>query len=274
MKPWTASKRGISAEKRLARGWSSKELLVVLGVIFGLLMLAMMILPFFARARCCGSNRISCINNLKMIGTAYKVWAGDNEDHYPWDVSTNQGGWREYAFSRDAGRYCWSNYEVMANELGQSPPVLVCPADEKRSTATNFDATNFGNANISYFVGINAGDNYPQSLQGGDRNIGPGLDPKDDYGYSPSNNMGNSVVISTNNKTSKITWSLKLHSAKDAVGAGNLLHGDSSVQQVNGARLRTDYQPYAGVPLWSGTNEPAGTTNDYRSFSSFRLVFP
>jgi hypothetical protein len=269
MKCRTTNLCGIPAKARRMRGWSVSELVFVLASIFIILILGSMLLPPGGGGRC-KAPRISCVNNLKQVGTAYRIWSGDNEDRYPWDVSTNAGGWKEYAFSKDAGRYCRINYAMMSNELGQTPRVLLCPADEKRHAASNFETGSFGNTNISFFVGINAGDGTPQSWLGGDRNLAPGDTPEEGYGYSPSDNLGNSVLFSTNSKTSKITWSQKLHSYSTN-GAGNLLMGDNSVQQVSAARLRSD-QLYAGVPIEPRTD--SAPTNDSKAYSRFRLVFP
>jgi hypothetical protein len=247
-------------------GWALNDLIVVLCVLFGLLLLASIMLPMLARARF-RPRHITCVGTLKQIGTAYRVWAGDNNDLMPWEVSTNEGGWKEYAFSREAGKYCWTNYAIMANELGQSPRVVLCPAETERQAATNFEAGSFGNSNLSYFVGINAGGNYPQSWLGGDRNIAPSDKPRDDYGYSPSNNLGNNIVLSTSTTKTRITWSRKLHFADYKKPVGNLVLGDSSAQLVSADRLRSECQPYAGVPS-------VYTTNDSPSNSLFRLVFP
>jgi hypothetical protein len=124
------------------------------------------------------------------------------------------------------------------------------------------------NTNISYFAGIGANDSYPQSILGGDRNLGPGLVGRKDFGYSPQNGMGNDVTLSTNPAVSPICWSLKMHSQGNSVGAGNLLLGDGSVQQVTSSRLRTECQAFAGAAFVKGT-----TTNAPIS-STFRLLFP
>ena len=57
----------------------------------------------------------------------------------------------------------------MSNELA-TPKVLICPQDTKRLTAANF-AVGFNDANISYFVGLDAEDKYPQMIISGDDNL-------------------------------------------------------------------------------------------------------
>ena len=57
----------------------------------------------------------------------------------------------------------------MSNELA-TPKVLFCPADAGHHWATNF-TTDFGNTNISYFVGLDAKDDCPMSILVGDDNF-------------------------------------------------------------------------------------------------------
>ena len=73
-----------------------------------------------SRAR---AQSIQCINNLKQIGLATKVWALDNNDTYP------------------------PNFLSMSNELN-TPKILACPADTNRPVADMFAA--YTDANCSY----------------------------------------------------------------------------------------------------------------------------
>ena len=41
------------------------------------------------------NQRITCINNLKQIGTAFRIWQNDNANAFPMEVSTNFGGSKE-----------------------------------------------------------------------------------------------------------------------------------------------------------------------------------
>ena len=67
--------------------------------------------------------RITCINNMKQLGLAARIWAGDNNDFYPPDIV------------------------CMSNEMG-SPKILICPADTAHQVAPDFQS--FTDANCSY----------------------------------------------------------------------------------------------------------------------------
>ena len=41
-------------------------------------------------------KQLSCVNNLKQIGLAFRTWALDNDGQFPFNVSTNAGGTREF----------------------------------------------------------------------------------------------------------------------------------------------------------------------------------
>ncbi|MGE3308678.1 MAG: hypothetical protein AB7O66_01820 [Limisphaerales bacterium] len=69
------------------------------------------------------ANSIRCVNNLKQMGLAVRVWANDNEGEYPPDVLS------------------------MTNEL-TTPKILVCPSDSGRSTAETW--AEYSTANLSY----------------------------------------------------------------------------------------------------------------------------
>ena len=64
------------------------------------------------------SQRVSCVNNLKEIGTAYRLWAGDNGDLVPPQQSVSKGGWKDFLTNANQGAICWTNYAIMADELG------------------------------------------------------------------------------------------------------------------------------------------------------------
>jgi hypothetical protein len=228
-----------------------------------LLVLLSMFLPTRQRA-CCRASRISCVNNLKQLGTAYRIWSNDNADRFPALQSVSNGGWMEVLTNANQGFLCWTNYVLMQNEMGQSTKVLVCPSEARRAAAS---FTNLGNTNVSYFVGVSTDDTQPQSLLGGDRNIGPGNQPGPDFGFSPENGEGNDVAIPIKTRDGPVCWSLKIHSAGNAVGAGNILLGDGSAQQVTTGSFLRNWLINADPT----TNWPAGHVPPT---PSIRVLFP
>ena len=68
--------------------------------------------------------------------------------------------------------FAFRNFQPLADGL-DTPRILICPADT-RLPATNFNSLK--NKNLSYFVGVDADYNQPESVLAGDRNLvaGPG----------------------------------------------------------------------------------------------------
>jgi prepilin-type processing-associated H-X9-DG protein len=191
-------------------------LVEVLVVIVMLAVLAAMLLPTgpYAGRK---ANRINCVNNLKEIGLAYKLWAGDHNDKFPMQISitdTNGGGTMELI----AGTNAWINFAVISNELG-TPKILWCSADEDHTYATNF-TTDFNNSKISYFLNLDATDMYPQMIFSGDDNFEIGGVPV----------KSGLLQFSTN---APISWTAARHKF-----AGNIGLADGSVQQVTSSYLR------------------------------------
>ena len=149
-----------------------------------------MLLPALARAKQ-KAQRINCVNNLKQVGTAYRLWANDNGDRYP--LTRKPPPWVAGRTLVNSGiaadPYLFYNYTILQNELGESAKIVLCPADD-RIPNTNFYSSSadspspttlypaqpakgtFCNTNVSYWVGPGASDSYPQAILGGDRNLG------------------------------------------------------------------------------------------------------
>jgi type II secretory pathway pseudopilin PulG len=193
------------------KGFTLVALLVIIAVIA---ILAAMLLPALANAKG-KAQRINCVNNLKQLGLAYRIWEGDNGDKYPMDVPMAKGGTKEFITGADTFRH----FQVMSNELS-TPRILVCPADT-RTAAANF--VRLKNQNVSYFVGLDASDAYPQRFLSGDRNItGPA---------APENGILKLVPGGS------VSWTAEIH-----VNQGNLGLTDGSVWQYSNSQLREALQ--------------------------------
>lgn len=144
------------------------EAVVVIAV---LALLAFWFLPIFMAwySRIPGSPASSygmtCINNLKEISLGYEVWAGDNNGKYPMEISVANGGTMELAESGDVVK----TFQLMSNELS-TPKILYCPCDRQKTNAAGFDL-DFTAKNISYFIGLDASSNRPQTVLAGDANL-------------------------------------------------------------------------------------------------------
>jgi hypothetical protein len=231
------------------------------------------------------------------------------------------GGWSDFVGATTGAaisEYAYYNYTIMANEMGQSPKIVLCPSDD-RNANTNFYATSitgitspapggavvssqattgtFNNANVSIWVGVGANDTYPQALLGGDRNLGgtggtiaspTGTSQDQNYGFSgpvgspgvPGNAQGADVTLNTNgiavaavpaNSSPGIGgtagWSVKLHSAGNSAGAGNVMLGDGSSQQVTSGSFRLNWLKNAA----DSGNFASGGGN---ANGDVRLLFP
>jgi hypothetical protein len=84
------------------------------------------------------AQSISCINNLKQIGLAVRMWALHNKEVHP------------------------PNFLSMSNELN-TPKILVCPAETNRPVAASF--ANYADENCSYeFLAPSADFTEPQRV--------------------------------------------------------------------------------------------------------------
>jgi prepilin-type N-terminal cleavage/methylation domain-containing protein len=186
------------------------ELLVVLAV--GTFLIAMILPAMSKTSHCTAAN--ACISNLRQDGLAARIWADENGDKFPWELSKTNGGTMEFVTGPNAFRH----FQVMSNELS-TPKVLYCRADPdtNRTVAANFN--NFCNSNISYFVGVGANQSNAEMILFGDRCL------------TNTPPFRNDVLELT--KKDAVGWSDDLHER-----IGNMALADGSVRQLNTRSLR------------------------------------
>ena len=193
------------------QSYRALTLVEVVVIITILAFFAVILLPALQPAKRKGGS--NCVNNLKEIGLAYQVWAGDNNGKFPMEVSATNGGALELAATGNAVAV----FLVMSNELS-TPKILLCQQDRDRTFATNFDS-GFHAKNISYFVGLDANAQLPQALLSGDDNFEIGGVPVKSGLCSISTNV-------------MYLWSTARHNR-----CGNVALADGSVQQLINSNL-------------------------------------
>jgi prepilin-type processing-associated H-X9-DG protein len=206
------------------RGLTILEVLVVLTIVMAL---SGLLLPRISHAPG-KSKRIACVYNLKNVGLALRLFGQEHGMNFPMNLPASQGGTRE--LDGDVSQL-WRHYRLLTNEL-TTPKMLWCPSDSQRKPATvwaPFPADRravvfAGNQNLSYFSGLNAHEDQPQTILAGDRNL-----TTNGLALSPGRH-----VVSAN---TQFGFTETMHSS-----SGNILLADGSVQQVTSGRLNEQFR--------------------------------
>ncbi len=186
-------------------GISLIDVLVVMGVACLLVFLFLPSLTKDNRHR--RPREFQCFSNLKQMALGAVLWISDRESDLPWRVPASRTGTLEFAESSDVFRH----FAIMSNELN-NPKILVCPTDKRRAPSADF--SQLANANLSYFVNVNAASNSPVSPLFGDRNITGG--------------STNRSFLRTISSTNDLGWTKALHQH-----LGVIAFTDGSVQPIS-----------------------------------------
>jgi len=201
------------------RAMTLLEVIIVIAVVG---IFAAMLMPALIKMKQ-HDQRIQCVNNMKQIGLAFRVWEGNHGGKYPMSVSETNGGSMEFIIGPNA----WRHFQVFSNELG-SPSHLICAADNSRTAASSF--ASLSNRNLSYFISVNVtNENDPDLILSGDRNL--------TNGTPITNGM---LTLTTN---SPAGWTSAMH-----VRSGHIGLADGSVELIGTAGLRAAIERETNAP--------------------------
>jgi prepilin-type N-terminal cleavage/methylation domain-containing protein len=198
------------------RAFTLIELLVVISIIG---VLAAFLLPSLASTQS-KAKRTQCVNNVKQIALALRMWANEHGDKFPWQVTQSEGG-----SMQDVPELDWAmHFRVCSEELG-TPKVLVCPADASKQPLTTRWEDLDGAMNISYFVGKSADETKPLTLLTGDANLEvANANDISSSQFTWTDAVGTSIMVQ---------FEIKVHG-----DSGNIALSDGSVQSVTSMGLR------------------------------------
>jgi prepilin-type N-terminal cleavage/methylation domain-containing protein len=252
------------------------ELLVVIAIIA---ILAALLLPALARAKA-KAQRVSCTNNLKQVGLSFRTWAIDNDGNMPMAVAYTQGGDSDdVGFRILTGLQKGPNnvnsrgvsmmFLTMSNELS-TPKILYCPSESEssvRQVSTSFSGTTLNAANsipftndlnVSYFIGVDAQETYPQMILTGDHNLGGNANPPTSQ-YLTAPSQGTPCVALGTNFTANLGPGFMdtMHSKQ-----GNCGLADGSVQGLTRSRLQDSLRGSGdmGRAMTAGWTQAPNTT--------------
>ena len=166
--------RGLELAEHTGAGWRRRrraftrvELCACLAAVA---LLGLLALPALASAQSRG-HVAQCLNNLRLMGRAVQMWAGDYQNQPPWRTPQQAGGLLPSTGTRPGN--AWADLSFMSNAL-VTPRILSCPADRGAITARDFPeyiSPSFRGLATSYILNLESLTEYPGGLLFGDRNV-------------------------------------------------------------------------------------------------------
>ena len=181
------------------------EVICVIGValILGALLLAALA-PANTRA-----SRVHCVYNLKNVGLAFRIFAADNNDLFPFQIPVEKGG------SLELTNDVIAQLRILSNELS-TPKILICPTRSvPQIYATNW--LSLQSSNISYYVSLTTSSSQTNSILSGDAG----------FTYNGAVATNGIAALATN---ARVQYPKPFHLKSDVA---NLCRSDGSVEQFN-----------------------------------------
>jgi prepilin-type N-terminal cleavage/methylation domain-containing protein len=246
-------------------GFTLVELLVVIGIIAVLIGI---LLPVLGAAKE-QANRVKCMSNLRQIGIAMKIYAFDNQNHYPRMKTTGEYDWphffkqepNELAFMEPADDVTASIFLLVCYKY-VTTALFICPSTDHQPDrlagnapehTKNFSLTNPIGSNLSYSFA----NPYtpPLSKEGGARDyvFNPKLPPGFPLAADRNENVDRCITIRTANTTRYWQANSLNHMSKGQ----NVLFNDGAVRWCT--------TPLVGIDndnIYTSTSEPSEDTWD------------
>jgi hypothetical protein len=151
--------------------------------------------------------RVKCVNNLKNLAVAYRIFETDHDDHFPFEIAASNGGTFELS-NNIVGQFL-----ALSNEIA-TPLILNCPTRTLRQPPSR-DWYTLSRTNISYYIALTARPGVTNSILTGD--AGFSVD-----GILSANQL---VPITRGNR---VAYPRQFHEEADAA---NIAMSDGSVHQ-------------------------------------------